>query len=353
MKAKSMILIMIALGCGLVASIGVSQVMVQGSGNDAPVEKKSDVLVAVGLISVAQQLTEDNVKVEQWPEELIPEDAVTSLKEIEEKYSKQAVVKGQVIHSSMLANEDEVRKLTIQDGFRAMSIKVSMEESLSGMLQAGDRVDITGFFKLDEESFAKTFLQDIQVFAINDKTERIIDPEGKSLVAKTVTLSVTPHQVQKILVGKRSGQLHLSLRSHSDTGNEDNTGRVSLDDLINDERDDDKRSGRGDEDRVRDPKSLDGWLDVIAQAKNNPPVAAVAPVSMDVMTPSGVKRYTWSDSKQPPQVSDMGGGFAPNPSIAPQVPAVPVTSAATPQGAKPTDDRDENEDEPDDVVGEA
>ena len=91
MKAKSIILIMIALGCGLVASIGISQVMVQDGNAEAPKYETCKILVAMKLIDIAAPLDAENVKLEEWPKELTPEGAVTSMEEIKDKFSKARV----------------------------------------------------------------------------------------------------------------------------------------------------------------------------------------------------------------------------------------------------------------------
>ena len=62
MRMKSLILIFIALGCGLVASIGISQVMDRGgSGGSLEVEQ---ILVALNDIDIGSKLDAANVKLE-------------------------------------------------------------------------------------------------------------------------------------------------------------------------------------------------------------------------------------------------------------------------------------------------
>ena len=70
MKAKSMILIMIALGCGTVAAVGISQVIVADDGEEKVATAK--ILVAMKLIDIAEPLNAENVKLEEWPSELVP-----------------------------------------------------------------------------------------------------------------------------------------------------------------------------------------------------------------------------------------------------------------------------------------
>ncbi len=52
MKMKSLILIFIALGCGLVDTIGISQVMERNSGGGGTTMKMEQILVAKGDIDI-------------------------------------------------------------------------------------------------------------------------------------------------------------------------------------------------------------------------------------------------------------------------------------------------------------
>ncbi len=75
MRAKSMVLILIALGCGLVASIAISQVMERGGNSGNAALETVQIYVATADIDVNEQLTADNVRVEDWPKSKIPEGA--------------------------------------------------------------------------------------------------------------------------------------------------------------------------------------------------------------------------------------------------------------------------------------
>jgi pilus assembly protein CpaB len=74
MRMKSLILIFIALGCGLVASIGISQVMDRGGGGGNV--EMDRVLVALADIDIGSRLSDKNVKLEDWPKNKVPEGAV-------------------------------------------------------------------------------------------------------------------------------------------------------------------------------------------------------------------------------------------------------------------------------------
>jgi pilus assembly protein CpaB len=85
MRMKSLILIFIALGCGLVASIGISQVMDRGGGS-GKIEMEQ-ILVALADIDIGSKLDDKNVALEEWPKNKVPEGAVRRIQDIENKFA--------------------------------------------------------------------------------------------------------------------------------------------------------------------------------------------------------------------------------------------------------------------------
>ena len=82
MRPKSMILIVVALGCGLIASIGISQVLESRSAEPVvvPTEK---IYVAIKDVPLGSVLNAQMVRMEEWPQDKVPEGAVKSLERIE------------------------------------------------------------------------------------------------------------------------------------------------------------------------------------------------------------------------------------------------------------------------------
>jgi len=83
MKMKSLILIFIALGCGLVATIGISQVMERSSGGGTEPLQMEQILVAKGDIDIGATLDANSVVLEEWPAAKVPEGAIRSLEEVD------------------------------------------------------------------------------------------------------------------------------------------------------------------------------------------------------------------------------------------------------------------------------
>ena len=235
MRPKSMILIVIALGCGLIASIGISQVMERRSIGIPTVAPTEKIYVALSDIPLGETLTAQMVRFEEWPQDKIPEGAIRSLEEIEGHKPLTRLFPGEPILSAKLidANRFTGPSEKIPKGLRVVSVKVTMDSSASGLINPGDSVDILVFLKQDRNiphTGTRTILKNVTVFAVNERTQRDMDEEPDGMTAKTVSLLVKPTQVEKVTLASELGKIKLSLR-RSDDDTEDHAHGATLADL--------------------------------------------------------------------------------------------------------------------------
>lgn len=99
-------------------------------------------------------------------------------------------------------------------GMRAFAIKVDVASGVSGFLRPGDRVDIywSGRGKLPDArgdlEMTKLIEAGVRLVAI----DQLADPEtAEPVIARTVTVEVTPRQVATLVQAQGTGSLSLSL----------------------------------------------------------------------------------------------------------------------------------------------
>ncbi len=213
MRMKSLILIFIALGCGLVASIGISQVMNQGGGGQGM--EMEQILVALSDIDIGTKLDAQNVKLEDWPKAKIPEGAVRRIEDVKDKFSNARFFKGEALHISKIADTLSNIAIKVPAGYRAMPVKVD-EDTVLKAISPGDRVDVMVFLRRNGqdivETGAFTILKNVRVFAVNSNTERASDAKGEATSFKTVSLLVKPEHAQELAVAGQMGKIMLTLR---------------------------------------------------------------------------------------------------------------------------------------------
>ncbi len=71
MRPKSLLLLALALGCGLVASIGISQVMDRNSNQHANLETVP-IYVALHNINLGDPIDAKMLSLQEWPKDKVP-----------------------------------------------------------------------------------------------------------------------------------------------------------------------------------------------------------------------------------------------------------------------------------------
>ena len=217
---------MLALGCGLVASIGITQVLAnRDKSASAQTGETQPVFVVITDIGMGDALTAQDLKLEQWPKDNVPQNSLSRLKDIEGRRTRTKLYAGEPILDNKLlgkgASEQGATAL-IPKGYRVVPVKVDLVSGGSSLILPGDRVDVMIHLTRDRnrdinETITRTILQDVKVFAVNDVLGMDGDTEdGKSIVAKTISLLVTPKQAAKITLGTQLGKLQLVMRSPED-----------------------------------------------------------------------------------------------------------------------------------------
>lgn len=239
MRPKSIILLTLALGCGLVASIGINQVM--ANRHAAPVAdttQTTPIFVAVAEIGIGDPLTPQVLKLEPWPNDKIPSGSLGKLEDVEGRRSRAKFYPGEPILEAKLLPKGESGASAIDlipKGMRVVPIRVDAVTGASGMILPGDRVDM--LVHLAEQptkgvprAITRTFLHNIKVFAVDDLYDRP-GTESNTLAAKTISVLVSPEQAELVALACQLGTVQLVMRSATDDAVE-NPGGADLQKLL-------------------------------------------------------------------------------------------------------------------------
>ena len=158
----------------------------------------------------------------KWPREAAPKGAFNDVAFLtpnaagESRRAKRAISQGELILVSKVSDHGE--KVTIVqklgENTRAMAINVNAQTGVGGFVTPGDRVDITMIQGGGNDMRAISVLQNIQVIGVDQMANEQSD---QPIIARTVTIEVTPEQGQMLALAQRAGQLSLSLRSLGET----------------------------------------------------------------------------------------------------------------------------------------
>jgi pilus assembly protein CpaB len=225
MRSRSILLLALALGCGLVASIGISQFM---EARNKPSGENGDmqpIFVAMTDINANDVLSAQVIKLEEWPKKMVPAGALTKLEDVEGKRCRTKLYQGEPILAAKLlgAGDSTGAANQIPAGYRVAHVKVDSVTGGSNLILPGDRVDVLVFRNSGDQggTAAKIVLQDIKVFAVDTHTEtefsRTKTDQAEPMTAKTIALLVTPQQsVILHAASEISGSVRLVLRNPDD-----------------------------------------------------------------------------------------------------------------------------------------
>ncbi|HEV3447525.1 MAG TPA: Flp pilus assembly protein CpaB, partial [Gemmataceae bacterium] len=216
MKPKTLILMVVAIACGLVASYMTSRVIADRS--DKPTDEKVTVLVARKNLTMGTYIKDPEQLFEekQFTKGEEPKKAIRNFEELKEKRLNKPLSAEQFVTPDDVQTKDQDGLSSVmQKGKRAFAIKVDAASSVGGFVLPHSRVDIVSVVQRnDNETYSKIILQDILVLAVDQGKDRPDDKQA--VIANTVTVQVTPQQAEVLTLAQRLGTLNLLLRAYGD-----------------------------------------------------------------------------------------------------------------------------------------
>ena len=236
MQTRSLIVLIF----GLFIAVGTVWSLKQRMAHPAGAPAATQVLVAASSIGAGQFVrSATHLTFANWPEENITEQMLTNqqvkLSDFDGAVARRDVAKGEPIQKAMLVkpNEGGFMAAVLDPGKRAVSLAVDSTSGNAGFIFPGDFVDLILTHSVQNGRSpvraSETFIENVRVLAVD---QMLTNPENKAVLAKTVTLEVSPKQAEEINVAKDLGKISLSLRSLAN--NHPDTAPIeTLDDVLN------------------------------------------------------------------------------------------------------------------------
>ena len=224
MAIRSMASFAVAIFLGLIALLLVRNVLVShAAAQGGPSETTVPVVVAAAPIARGATLNSAMLKVVRYPRDSVPQGAFNSPAAIAANGSGQsrsalrdigldepvvaAKVSGPGVHATLAS--------ALEPGMRAVSVKSTDVSGVGGFVLPGDRVDVlvtrqtgTG---VSASSLVQVLADNVLVLGVDQSSDA-----AKPVVAKAVTLQVSPEQAQAISLAQAVGSVTLALRQASD-----------------------------------------------------------------------------------------------------------------------------------------
>jgi len=215
MKPKTLIMMGIAVVCGLVASYLTTLLYAKN---------QQKVMVLVAKEKMGQWAVVKNPDEKFQEKEILvndaPKSAITADKksDIVNRTLRKNIEEGDVLTAEDLLPKDKTSlEAQLTPGKRAWAVKITADSAAGGFVLPGSHVDVVHVSREGNRgSEAKLVLENVLVRAIDLLPVRPEDRPG--VVGGTATLELTPEEILDLAKVQGTGSLMLSLRPYGDTG---------------------------------------------------------------------------------------------------------------------------------------
>jgi len=217
MRPKTIVLMIVAVVCGLAASYMTSRVIAERNTQAPSDDEKVIVLVAKQKINYGTLIKDPQKYFQEksYTKGEEPKKAIKTWDQVKDKRLNKPLSEDQFVTVEDLQDPktNGVEGL-LPAGMRAIAVRVNIATGAAGFVLPNSRVDVVQTMRQAEIPTTHTILQNMLVLASDQLTIR---PDEKlSNVASTVTLAAKPEDVQKLRLAEATGELSLTLRGAED-----------------------------------------------------------------------------------------------------------------------------------------
>jgi len=218
-RMKVFIVFALAIGAGSVFAFATYNYVSKAAGRTTAMPTTPVVVAAVNL-DIGAELSENDVKVVDWPTASVPEGALGTIDEVAGRGVIAPIVENEPILPIKLASKDAGAGLppAIPPGFRAVSVRVNEVIGVAGYVLPGTHVDVVATVSptsQQSDMTSKVIMTNVQVLAAGTKIDRETDKD-KPMPVSVVTLLVDPDQSERLTLAASEGKIQLALRNPLD-----------------------------------------------------------------------------------------------------------------------------------------
>jgi pilus assembly protein CpaB len=179
----------------------------------------TEVAVAARDLPLGSVLQQADVRMIPWHGDAVPPGYVSDAAQVLGRGLITSVKANELLLEAKLAARGAGGGLaiTIPDGMRAVSVRVDDVIGVAGFVLPGTRVDVLLTLppKLERrETVTQVVLQDVPVLAAGQVVQQ--DAQGKPVTVSVITVLVSPHDGETLILAANEGKIQLALRNSLD-----------------------------------------------------------------------------------------------------------------------------------------
>ena len=223
-SSRSLIVFALALTAGLVAAWSARQYLqsrIQQIEDRARTPMARRIVAAYDL-PAGTRLNSDNVAVREFPAAVVSSASLEPgrFTEVSDTALRAPLRAGDVILPiHMASGNSEAFSSRVGQGRRAMTIPVDVINSVSGLLEPGDLIDLYVSFDYRRKRVTAPLLQGVLVLATGARSHAVAERAGAGGgTYAAVTLDLSPEDAIKLVAARQGGTLTALLRHPADAG---------------------------------------------------------------------------------------------------------------------------------------
>ena len=191
------------------------------------------IVIAAGPLRFGTHVVADNLREVTWPDEALPAGTFGSIAEVMsggKRIVLASIEKNEPLLRTKITGSGQKATLSavIQDGMRAVTVRVNDVEGVGGFILPGDHVDVLLTRQQERTNgMNDVVIQNARVLAVDQLAD---DAADRPTVVKAVTVEVDTVGAQKIALAASLGNLSLMLRRAGEQVM-DATRRITTSDL--------------------------------------------------------------------------------------------------------------------------
>jgi pilus assembly protein CpaB len=216
---RSKIVLILALLMGVITTVLFFNYMKQFDAATVSTTNTIEVVVAKEQIEKNERVTAQKLEVIRMAEKSVHPESIKNISDVEGKISTSVIVKGEPILSHRMVSEKEETLYVsrkVREGFRAVSVGVNFNQSVSNLIEPEDEVDVI-FSKAIKENETeakietKLLLEKARVLAVGRKLVPSEDREEPYVEYSSVTLELKQADALKLVNSAEQGSIHFVL----------------------------------------------------------------------------------------------------------------------------------------------
>jgi pilus assembly protein CpaB len=225
MRARGLLLIGISLILGVLAVLWLRSGAAPPPQAAAP--SAQTIVVAASELHFGDHVTADKLRAVPWPQESVPAGAYKTIAafsaEGKERIALQTIEAGEPMLPGKISENGARATLSsvIQGDMRAVTLRVNDTTGVAGFVLPNDHVDVLLTRGTDRDnSRTEILLQNVRVLAVDQVATQGSANKGQSdkpMLAKVVTVEVSPLDAEKLTLAQQVGTLSLALRNYTST----------------------------------------------------------------------------------------------------------------------------------------